>query len=106
MSIYLPNKYTKWYYNIINNSTTKQLNENIYTEKHHIIPKSLDGGNEKSNIAVLTAREHFICHILLTKMITGKYKYKMLWAARMMCIMETKNQKRYINARLYETVKI
>lgn len=33
-----------------------------YFEKHHIIPKCLGGDNEKENLVLLTAREHFICH--------------------------------------------
>lgn len=38
-----------------------------YCEKHHIIPKSLGGSNEKSNLVILTGREHFIIHWLLVK---------------------------------------
>ena len=36
-------------------------------EKHHIVPRSLGGGNEKTNIVSLTPREHFICHHLLAR---------------------------------------
>ncbi len=36
-----------------------------YIEKHHIIPKSMGGTNDKDNIVELTAREHFIAHWLL-----------------------------------------
>lgn len=36
-------------------------------ERHHIIPKSIGGTNDTSNIAILTYREHFIAHWLLTK---------------------------------------
>ena len=39
-----------------------------YTESHHIIPRCLGGGNETSNLVLLTAREHFIAHRLLSKM--------------------------------------
>lgn len=39
-----------------------------YIEVHHVYPKSMGGSNEKTNLAVLTAKEHFICHLLLTKM--------------------------------------
>jgi len=39
-----------------------------YTEKHHVIPKSMGGGNDKSNLVTLTAREHYIIHWLLFKM--------------------------------------
>lgn len=38
-----------------------------YTETHHILPKSMGGSDEKSNLVVLSAREHFICHWLLYK---------------------------------------
>lgn len=40
-----------------------------YYERHHILPKSLFPFWEKrnSNIVLLTAREHFFCHQLLTK---------------------------------------
>jgi hypothetical protein len=40
----------------------------IYYEKHHIIPKCLGGNNDKENLVLLTAREHYICHKLLTYM--------------------------------------
>jgi len=36
-----------------------------YTEKHHIIPRSIGGGDEAANIALLTLREHYIAHWLL-----------------------------------------
>lgn len=39
----------------------------IYLETHHIIPKSLGGNDDESNLVNLTAREHFICHLLLMK---------------------------------------
>lgn len=41
--------------------------ENQYCERHHIIPKSLGGTNSKDNIVNLTAREHYIAHLLLWK---------------------------------------
>ena len=58
--------YQNIYNNIIN--TRKQKTFNGYTEKHHIIPKSLGGRDSKDNLVELSAREHFICHLLLTKM--------------------------------------
>ena len=38
-----------------------------YCEKHHIVPKCLGGGNEKSNLVFLTAKEHFMAHKLLVR---------------------------------------
>ena len=101
--MYLQNKYAIWYDKIISNAISRTVHG--YTEKHHIIPKSLGGTNDKSNIVRLTAREHYICHLLLTKMTEGLMRRKMLFAHwRMMH--GNNNQERYIlsNAQ-YEKVK-
>ena len=60
------NKYTTWYFSIIDNAQ-KSIRTG-YVEKHHIIPKSCGGSNANDNLVKLTSREHFICHLLLTKM--------------------------------------
>lgn len=74
------NKYTDWYFKIINNAKLKILVEIKNTEIHHITPKSLGGTNEKQNLVRLSYREHYLCHLLLTKMVLGESKYKMAWA--------------------------
>lgn len=38
-----------------------------YSEKHHIVPKCMGGSNAKSNLVLLTAKEHFIAHKLLVR---------------------------------------
>jgi hypothetical protein len=63
---FLDNKYTIWYYSIISNRQNNPSDG--YTEKHHIIPKSLGGSNKKENLVNLTAREHFVCHRLLMRL--------------------------------------
>jgi hypothetical protein len=76
----LDNKYSKWYFSIIENALIRGWNKKtspIYVESHHIIPKSILKNNDT---VFLTAREHFICHLLLTKMIEGVNKDKMLYA--------------------------
>lgn len=95
-------KYKKWYDNIIKKAKTRTLEG--YSENHHIIPKSLGGSDDLNNIVSLTAREHFICHILLIKFTTGQDRHKMLHAG---ILMKSTNryQNRYINSRLYETIK-
>ena len=45
-----------------------------YTERHHVVPKSLGGSNDASNLVDLTAREHFLAHWLLAK-IHGGYMW-------------------------------
>jgi len=53
-------------------------------EKHHIVPKSLGGANAKSNIAILTPREHALVHLLLVKFLSGHDKAKMIFALKSM----------------------
>ena len=104
--MYLTNKYTRWYYNIITRAQERSITG--YTERHHIIPRSLGGGNTKSNLVNLTAREHFICHWLLTKFTDGNNKEKMIYALHRMQG-QNKYHNRYetkITARVYEHVRI
>ena len=67
----ISNKYSRWYADII----TAAINREHFVEgeKHHILPRSFKSGGEKDklNIVKLTYREHFICHLLLTRMVTG-----------------------------------
>lgn len=104
--IFIKNKYTNYYYNIIDKAKARALPPEIYTEKHHIIPKSLGGDNSKDNLAKLTAREHFICHRLLIKMVENNdYKKKMRFALNSFR-RTSSNQQRYIlSARQYEIVR-
>ncbi len=41
-------------------------------ERHHIIPKSLGGSDDPSNIVSLSPREHYLCHKLLARAHGGK----------------------------------
>lgn len=79
---FLNNKWTKIYFQLIEKRSQILLTKkSCYCEKHHIIPKSLGGSNNKDNIVVLTAREHFIAHLLLTKMVSNHKDFiKMNWA--------------------------
>lgn len=78
--MFISNKYTKWYYNIVNNAKTRVLQFDVYTETHHIVPKSLGGNNSKENLVNLTAKEHFVCHALLVKMVSQESKKRMIYA--------------------------
>jgi ribosomal protein S27AE len=99
------NKYTRWYKQLIANAQNR-ITEG-YTERHHIHPRSLGGADTPDNLVELTAREHFVCHWLLTKMTAGEDRYKMLNALRMMRA-EKEGQQRYntaITSRVYESIK-
>jgi hypothetical protein len=99
------NKYKTWYHNITENAKNRPING--YVERHHIIPRSLGGSDNKENLVDLTAREHFICHWLLTKMYTGESKSKMVYALNGMK-RSNKFAQRYetkITSRVYENLK-
>lgn len=102
--MYLSNKYTRCYYSIINKSRGRI---NIgYTEKHHIIPRCLGGTNDDSNLIILTAREHFMCHLLLTRMVLGNARYKMVCALWAMSHLKNQHiQRDRIRSRTYENLK-
>ena len=99
------NKYNKWYTNITENARTRVLTG--YVERHHIIPVSLGGSNNKENLVDLTAREHFICHWLLTKLHTGKSRAKMIYALNGMKRngQHTERYETKITSRVYENLK-
>ena len=46
-----------------------------YSERHHILPRCLGGGNESENLIDLSARQHFVAHLLLAKLHGGKLIY-------------------------------
>jgi len=103
---FIQNKYLVKYNSIITKPSVsiRQKNDNCYYEKHHIIPRSLN--LEIPDVVLLTAREHFVCHWLLTKC-TNSSKLKFAFFA--MCN-QNKNgrQKRDYNftSKTYETAKI
>ena len=102
--LFIDNKYSRWYNTIIKRAQTRTITG--YVEKHHIIPKSLGGSNAKSNIVSLTAREHFICHMLLPKMVDGIQRQKMIHAWWAMATLKKDCQDRYqLNSLQYESVR-
>lgn len=105
--MFLDNKYTKIYYKIINQAiTNKELLLNKYYEKHHIIPKSLGGLDSEENLVILSAKAHYVCHLLLTKMVSNKFHQEKVNYALWCMINGNGNLPRYIpSARQYEKLK-
>jgi len=102
-SDFIINKYYHWYFNIIRNALSRVVDNSSYYEKHHIIPNSIRKNNNKVK---LTAKEHFICHHLLTKFVVNKSKYSIFHAYNCMVFMENDNQKRYkITSQQYANAK-
>lgn len=83
--MFLDNKYTKVYFRIINRSLkrnhVKERNDGFQT--HHIIPRCFGGTDDPTNLAVLTYKEHRVCHRLLIGMTTGENKHKMMYAYKL-----------------------
>jgi hypothetical protein len=96
--------YQKIYNQIIERAKSRQLEG--YKEKHHIIPRCMGGNNDKINLVELTAREHFLCHRLLTEIYPNNEK---LWYALFLMSIgkqKNKNNRYIISNRTYEKIKI
>lgn len=87
------NKYTFWYISIITKSLSENRKKVRYDglEFHHILPISVfpefkSFREHPWNKVLLTYKEHFICHWLLTKMFNDEqYISKMKFALSRMC---------------------
>ena len=108
--MFIDNIYTIQYYSIVDQArvrlpsgtTRKQAKLLLqYTERHHIIPKSLGGNNTEENLVWLTAEEHLTVHLLLPKMVSEeKHIRKMSLAAVRMANPQSKTQQRIIGDNL------
>lgn len=96
--------YYKIYQKICEKGKNRIKKPNDGLESHHILPKSLGGSNSKENLAVLTAREHYICHKLLVKIYyhDDTKRRKMIYALWWMSKTRKTNGKNIVNSRSYE----
>ena len=96
--------YSKHYDLLIKRAQNRTLNTQ-YHETHHIIPKCLGGNDKPSNLVILTAREHFIAHLLLCEIYPDNDKLAYaLWA---ICNLENPYQTRYTpSSRVIEQIRI
>jgi len=97
--MFIENKYTRHYYLLVNRAKNRQV-DNISYQKHHIVPKSLGGNNSKDNLVKLTLREHYVAHLLLTKMTVGEARKKMCLAFFCMNTLN-KGDSKHLNSRLF-----
>lgn len=76
-----------------------------YHERHHIIPRCMDGDDEENNLIDLFAREHFIAHKLLAE--ENPDNDSLVYAWTMMSWAKTEDQKRYqVTSEEYEEARI
>jgi hypothetical protein len=102
-NLFIQNKYYNWYFALIAKARTKTYDD--YSEVHHIIPRSLGGTDDPTNLVRLSYRDHFLCHWLLIKfVITTEAKTKMSYALLTMTWYNTK-QERIVSSWQFEVIK-
>ena len=99
------NNYQQRYQKFIKSRPTRTKIKFDGCETHHIIPKSVGGSNDLSNLVVLTPREHFIAHMMLVKCYKGKSKSKMVYALMKLSIANGNHHGYRLTAKRYETIK-
>jgi len=83
MKQFLNNKYSRTYFSIIDRAKNRIIEG--YKETHHIVPRSIGGNDSPNNLVDLTAREHYVCHLLLPHMVNNTlHKSKLFHAMGMM----------------------
>lgn len=97
-NMFINNKYKTWHDNIITKAKNRTLT--CYTEKHHILPKCLGGLNNEDNLVRLTAKEHFIVHMLLCKFTEGRNRHLVLVAFEGMCRLKSDRRNYKITSRI------
>ena len=85
--------YLKHYNLLILKAQARIQTASTRMERHHIVPKSLGGNNDHSNIVNLTPREHFIAHWLLHRAYPNNTKLS--YAFLKMCNGGNTTQSRY-----------
>ena len=96
--------YLKIHNSIIERAKNRVLDKNTYIEKHHIVPRCINGSNDQSNIVKLLPEEHFVIHQLLIKIYPGVRG--LIFAAIIMTFGKTGNQKKYrLNNKRYSWLR-
>lgn len=72
-----------------------------YCEQHHIVPRCLNGTDDPLNLVNLTAREHFIAHVLLMKI----YPNDIRLSSAVQIMMKRSLDIRKINSKKYEFIR-
>ena len=93
-------RYWNRYLKFIEMCDGQTYNDVYYYERHHIIPKSLGGDNSEDNLIRLTARQHFIAHVLLIKATNSPQMY---YAVHLMAC--APQQSNYLNSKEVELAR-
>jgi hypothetical protein len=101
--VFITNKYSLWYFELIKRAQGRAIE--AYTERHHILPKSMGGSNAPENLVRLTFKEHFIAHWLLTKFTMGDNLRSMRHALFRMCHGHRRQRHKIIAGWQYELAR-
>lgn len=100
--------YEKIYYDFCASRQMMQRakGSDVYYESHHIKPKSLfpELKNDKTNLVLLTPREHYLAHLLLIRFTEHEAKFKMVCAFCRFC--HGKNATKFKNGKEYEKYRL
>lgn len=72
--------YKKIYDNLVNTRLSRGLDKSKltgYYEKHHIVPRCLEGTDDESNFVLLSYKEHLLAHRLLSEIYPESKKIKL-----------------------------
>jgi hypothetical protein len=89
--------YKRIYNQLIDKAQKRKLI--TYSERHHILPVSMGGKNNKDNLVDLTSREHLIAHMLLWRIYRNRSMSYALW-------MMSHRLGIRITSRMYEELRI
>ena len=96
--------YKRIYDNVIVNAKNcnRRKCKGVYYENHHILPKCMGGTNNVENLVLLTAKEHFVCHMLLCEIYSdNKLKYALFR------LINSQGKQGYrVTAKTYERIKL
>ena len=97
-------KYIKWYYELCDSRKSMSRSKgDYYYESHHIKPKWLGGLDNKDNIVLLTAREHYLAHYLLFKHYGDRSSSAAFHIMNQSCNMDYRDSKKYEEVRIWQS---
>lgn len=94
--------YIERYNRLIKYCKNRTLNDEEYSEIHHIIPRCMSGDNGATNLIRLSAKEHYLAHWMLWKAYGTP---GLVGAFFMMMVKNTQQDRRIMPSYLYEKLR-
>lgn len=85
--------YSRIYNELVTRGQTRVTSSHEYYERHHIVPRCMNGDDSSLNISLLTPEEHYLAHQLLVKIYPKNQK--LMKAAIRMTSGKRRNNKLY-----------